>query len=260
MQFSNVAWSRPPSYLDARNFSSAFWQVLASAHLPALPASAAQALPNVAPATDSATALAQLVVGAPNDAIKHLEAAVQGSATIPDALRAQVLALLAAAQSDYGRLLAATDGWFNAQMDRVSGWYKRQSQWVMVVIALLVTTVSGIDTRDVIRTLSATDPCVLAQYAQQAGDMAQQSAGNAIPVPKGCTGAAAMAPLDVTNFAHVGFPNWTYEKDGYLRWPGMLLTLVALTLGGPFWFDALKALVNVRSAGRKPERTDQPPQ
>jgi hypothetical protein len=31
-----------------------------------------------------------------------------------------------------------------------------------------------------------------------------------------------------------------------------------LFLGGPFWFDALYKLTNVRCAGRKPGRTDEP--
>jgi hypothetical protein len=41
-------------------------------------------------------------------------------------------------------------------------------------------------------------------------------------------------------------------RSPWLHWPGMLVTFVALSLGGPFWFDALGTLVNVRMAGTKP--------
>ena len=36
---------------------------------------------------------------------------------------------------------------------------------------------------------------------------------------------------------------------------GWLLTALAGLMGAPFWFDTLKTLVNVRSAGPKPSST-----
>ena len=33
---------------------------------------------------------------------------------------------------------------------------------------------------------------------------------------------------------------------------GYILTALAISLGAPFWFDLLKKLVNIRSAGNKP--------
>jgi hypothetical protein len=37
---------------------------------------------------------------------------------------------------------------------------------------------------------------------------------------------------------------------------GLLMSVVALTLGAPFWFDVLNRLVNVRTSGNRPD-TDQ---
>jgi hypothetical protein len=34
---------------------------------------------------------------------------------------------------------------------------------------------------------------------------------------------------------------------------GLLITIVAVSLGAPFWFDLLKCLINVRMAGEKPD-------
>ncbi|HWE62939.1 MAG TPA: hypothetical protein VHB98_14590 [Chloroflexota bacterium] len=34
--------------------------------------------------------------------------------------------------------------------------------------------------------------------------------------------------------------------------PGLLLTIFALSLGAPFWFDMLQKLVNLRASGNPP--------
>ena len=43
---------------------------------------------------------------------------------------------------------------------------------------------------------------------------------------------------------------------------GLLRTIVGVSLGASFWFDALKGLINLRSSGEKPEAaflTNPPP-
>lgn len=37
-------------------------------------------------------------------------------------------------------------------------------------------------------------------------------------------------------------------------WPGWLLTIVAVSLGAPFWFDVLMKIANLRANGPKPPR------
>jgi hypothetical protein len=43
------------------------------------------------------------------------------------------------------------------------------------------------------------------------------------------------------------FWGWT------VKFTGLLLTVIACSLGAPFWFDLLKRFVNIRGAGLKPE-------
>jgi hypothetical protein len=38
---------------------------------------------------------------------------------------------------------------------------------------------------------------------------------------------------------------------------GLSLTAIAVSLGAPFWFDVLNKLINIRSAGKQPERSRQ---
>lgn len=294
-RFVDVVKTRPPSYVDARNFSSALWQVIAQKH----PA------PAGAPDADQVTDIAKLVVAAPDSAIATLKNAVSGMTEVP-ALQKQLLGLLAQAGGTYDGLLAATDGWFNAQMDRVSGWYKRQTQLIMIGIAFVVISLSGVDTLEMVRTLSVIDPKELTAIADTVGPRGLRAepspAATAAPatpraaaprapaVPLAVAGAtlpplatptlapnaqgpgltngpSATQPFDITQFAHLHFDLWTNwgwrsttnSRIEYARASGMMLTLVALALGGPFWFDALCSLANVRSAGRKPKRADQPP-
>jgi hypothetical protein len=271
LHFWNIVATRPPSYLDARNFSSAFWQVVQESAAPAAanPPSGANA-----PADDDEiTALGKLVASEPDSVIATLKNSV-AAIEAPPSLKKQMLSLLAQAGNDYDKLLAATDGWFNAQMDRVSGWYKRQSQWIMIGLAFLIVSLSGVDTLEMVRTLSVLDPTQLTSIADDVQKRVTKDGSAALTpaplptlAPAGQTnGPTTVSPFDLTQFAHPHpdlWTNWGWESKAdngkvYQRGPGMALTLLALALGGPFWFDSLCSLANVRAAGRKPRRSDQP--
>jgi hypothetical protein len=44
------------------------------------------------------------------------------------------------------------------------------------------------------------------------------------------------------------------------RMLGLLLTILAVSLGAPFWFDMLNKVINIRSSGRAPEERTKPPE
>jgi hypothetical protein len=187
------------------------------------------------PATDSELDQA-LVLANPKKIMTALRTAVGSMSKVPS-LQKPLLSLLATAGDDYDKLLRATDGWFNAQMDRVSGWYRRRTMTIMSVIALIVVSISGIDTPDVVKILSATDPATMQAFVV--------AAESATPTTS--------RPFDVTKFTHPRIRFWENWRTDF---PGLALTWLAVWLGGPFWFDALSSLANVRAAGRKPQRSD----
>jgi hypothetical protein len=54
---------------------------------------------------------------------------------------------------------------------------------------------------------------------------------------------------------------WSGENlCDWTSWPqrliGWILTMTAVSLGAPFWFDLLNKLMNIRNAGKKPETSD----
>jgi hypothetical protein len=224
-----------PSYVDARNFSMAFWQSVL--------AGKAIAPTGGAPATQAAAA-APAIVTEPK---AFLDALRQSAQVIPnDSLRASVSSLLITAGDDYEKLLKATDAWFNAQMDRVSGWYRRQTQYVLIGIAAIVVIGTGLDSIEVGKHLYATPIALSAAAASIQGAFPN---GQTDPAKLQAAYTTVLAGENLQQFMHPLFAEFGSH------YPGMIATLIALSLGTPFWFDALGKLVNVRMAGAKPAST-----
>jgi hypothetical protein len=227
-----------PSYLEARNFSLALWQGVHQG-LSQPPTGAAANL-IAAPATLFAQ-LGTTVSDLPDDAKE---------------LKKTLAALINSASGDYNRLLAVTDDWFNAQMDRVSGWYKRTTQWWLVGIGAVIVIAGGVDSIDIAKQ-AYSSPAATAAFAKAiAQSVAAQPSGK--PTQDSMTSVAS----EVSN-AFANEPTvkvfWSAETapktaGGWIEKAfGLLFTVAAVSLGAPFWFDILKSLVNVRMAGDKPD-------
>jgi hypothetical protein len=66
--------------------------------------------------------------------------------------------------------------WFNSAMERVSGWYKRRTQAVLLVVALLVTITMNADTLQFVKVLWS-DPAIRAAMVAQAQRGSREVAG-----------------------------------------------------------------------------------
>jgi hypothetical protein len=58
------------------------------------------------------------------------------------------------AQNDIDRFEILLEKWYNDTMDRVSGWYKRQTQWILILIGFIIAGIGNIDTIKIYRILS----------------------------------------------------------------------------------------------------------
>ena len=222
------------------------------------------------------------------------------------------------------------EDYFNQAMERVSGWYKRNVQLVLAVIAIIVTLALNIDSLYIIDVLmksptirAAVDEmatehvnAVIAQQATAAAATAPTaasatpaSAAAATPVPdapnegtsSGGTSAIVTPPLKTLDEIKAVGLNLGWDRclmpesvhswidknvmredkgkvcpgsnlsrltddpaiilprptDGPAMWAikkflGLLLTVIAASLGAPFWFDLLNKAVNLRLTGQKP--------
>lgn len=200
---------------------------------------------------------------------------------VPDPDVRRVLSLLAAEAGPDGQKLKETiERWFNTSMDRVAGWYKRKTQVVNVMLAVVVTVAVNADSLLIVRSLS-NDSALRAALVAQAQAMARET-----PPPAGQPGTGQDPPVTdleqrIDKLTSLGLPvGWTDDPGaGLRRWPGWfpgdkgaaawaatwrdtarshllgwLVTALAASLGAPFWFDILNKVITIRSAGKIPEK------
>jgi hypothetical protein len=131
---------------------------------------------------------------------------------------------------------------FNDSMERASGWYKRKVQIVIVICAAVLAIGLNVDTVHVASYLlddTAARTAVAAQaQGANAADALKQVEQLQLPVGWGDQGPQGSD----RNLSHL--PGW-----GLRRLPGWILTIAALSLGAPFWFDLLSRFARLRSAG-----------
>ena len=176
-----------------------------------------------------------------------------GIAALPEGdVKTALMALIQHAHGDLEEARKAIEGWFDSAMDRCSGWYKRHTQIVTVVIAAIVTIAANADTIHIGRRLRS-DPVVRNAIVEQAKIHAQQDPGGNKDV---------LSPEERASLGGVlGWQGFTTDKsgDGFLDWfervIGWILTIVAVSLGAPFWFDILNKFMNLRTAGKSPDET-----
>jgi hypothetical protein len=159
--------------------------------------------------------------------------------------------------------------WFDESMDRVSGWYKRRAQLVTFIVAVGLAVGLNASALRIGEQLSA-EPKVLAAVVAKAEAIAKEPAPETEPGADESKATALkqsgedmekavddLAALDLPIFwAKENVPEWSRGGMG-LALVGWLVTALAVSLGAPFWFDALNKLSNLRLAGKRPE--DKPP-
>ena len=87
-------------------------------------------------------------------AVADLRAAIDANQTLPAPLARALRTLINDAGGDIEKVKSNVQQWFDGSMDRVSGWYKRRAQFVLLIIGAVVSVVVNVDTMSIIDTLS----------------------------------------------------------------------------------------------------------
>lgn len=225
-----------PAYLEAKIFSTALFDLL-------IPGQADQSL----------AGLRQAVNNLPNLDLKRA-----------------LLPLLDRAGGSLDTARQNIETWYDTAMDRLSGLYKRRTQWILFALGLTLAVILNVDT---LRTTTKlwNDPVLREHLAQEANDQLKKQDQQPLNEKKSSSASdnlvsAGQAALAL--YSEKGMPiGWSddalkvWRSSGWLRvWSifivvvGWLFTAIAVSLGAPFWFDFLNKTLNLnaRLNGPKP--------
>jgi hypothetical protein len=207
-----------PSYISPRTFALALFDTIASTD----------------PAPDSRTfaSIRGKVVEIQNDDLKRA-----------------LLVCMDSADENLDQARANVERWFEEAMERVTGWYKRKMQLIIVGVAAAMSVALNVDSFEVTNALW--------------NDAALRDA--VVAAAQKDTGQALAGDLDVIRerLEGLGLPlGWSSAPEGLAAWSakvaGLIFTTVALSLGAPFWFDLLNRFMGIGSSGRSPNMPSAP--
>lgn len=219
-------YGKMPSYIPSRVFASSVLDLLAPA-----------------------TAVDSLVARLPNGGLKDSVSALARDVGMErDALRAGI------------------ETWFDATMDRASGWYKRRAQTILFVIGFVLALAMNADAINVATTLwhNPGQRAVIVSAAETAASKQQDADTVDSATLDGV--AKKLQEIEALQFP-LGWNNSrddprNFPDDGkglFLKVLGLLITGFAISLGAPFWFDVIGRGVSLRSSGKKPPPESQSP-
>jgi hypothetical protein len=175
-------------------------------------------------------------------------------------LQRALVALLRESEGDLKSFKTNIENWFNSAMDRVSGWYKRYTQYCLLGLAMLCAVICNVDSIHILQVLS-TDPKIRQSLVDEAARAKKPESG---PAPSGTpTLVTDWKGLNaqVEELDSLSLPiGWNSSQTDYFgrQWlfviVGWLLTALAGSLGAPFWFDTLNRIMNIRGSGKVPDQ------
>lgn len=181
-------------------------------------------------------------------------------------------------QEANSRFLAKVNGWFDQTIDRVADRFTNSTRIVTFVASLVVALVLQLDTAALVGRLNA-DPVLRQNLVEQAvqaqktllvpaGAPATQASPQTPAQPGAPDAAAQTTPqedqdqqirdrlqflssvdvIEMPGSLHEWVARWESPSG---HWPmkllGIIFTALLLSLGAPFWYNALKNLIRLRS-------------
>ena len=154
-------------------------------------------------------------------------------------------------------------------MDRVTGAYRRKTQFAVVVVAVVLVGLLGVDTFKVLSRLYVDDQVRFALAASVATNSASPPpavASSDTPPLTYDQQLNLLSALDDPRFlgsivsGPVGLSQDDRDAESRpmaeaIHVAGIIITIVVVSLGAPFWFDIFQLFMNARLAGPKPQTT-----
>lgn len=215
-----------PSYISSRQFGTAMIDLLVKAGAEDRPAEARAALDSLK------NGIQMLGNDSTRDALLVMVRAVESSEKQAD--------------KQLAALRQNVEQWFDATMERATGWYKRKAQKLALAVGMALALAFNANTLQLSRSL------------WQDSSLRSTVAASAVAyIEKGDDVKAGQAKAELES---MGLPlGWSQRNlpgslgDGIWWLVGLLLTGFAISQGSPFWFDLLGRVINIRGTGKKPQ-------
>jgi hypothetical protein len=214
-------------------------------------------LPSYIPSRNFALALMDLAARGPTNAQNenrdHIPLSIETlRRNLPNvqnpAVKRVLLTALDSSNGDLDNVRQTIQAWYDSSMDRISGWYKRSTQWIIFGIGVVVAVSINVDTIDIAKFLytnKAARAAIVADAAVAAADTAYLHQGY----------QQARARITDESLLPVGWRNINTPGDVLHHILGWLVTALASTMGAPFWFDLLNKMMVIRSTVKPHEKS-----
>ncbi|MEO5815958.1 MAG: hypothetical protein ABIT20_11830 [Gemmatimonadaceae bacterium] len=228
-----------------------------------------RALPSYVPARNFADTLIDLAIRGPvkseyaimqTDAVPSVASlrANVGRLRSPQLIRA-VLTAMDHAGNDMNVVRQNIQTWFDSGMDRVSGQYKRHTHFWLFVIGLVLAAGLNVNAIAITNHL-ARNKAVREALVARASEVLRDSLyvkklpDSASRRQEAEAVTSQLSALDLP----IGIENYNRPRtaaDLVRMIGGILITAFAVTLGAPFWFDALNKMMVIRSTVKPHEKS-----
>jgi hypothetical protein len=172
-------------------------------------------------------------------------------------LQKTLLSLVDNAGRDLARAQKDIANWFDAAMERVSGWYKRKLALITLGFAFLITIALNADTINMVQVFASDTGArtMFVAAAEKIADEEFRQDADATAIIKEIEDEVQDLELPVGWSTKTGTPRSlpTTPRGWIVKIGGLLATTLLVSLGAPFWFDLLSKLSNLRGAGQIPK-------
>ena len=184
-------------------------------------------------------------------------------------LRQSLTAIWLDSNNDESIFKDKIESWFTGNMVRVSGWYKRQVQKALLLVAFILAAVMNIDSIRIARDIPHDDELRSAMVKQLPKLIPQQGLFSDEQVLKATSVGAEIELLKqryqvlqrTTNELETlglpigwhgfGFISQSFQwYDWLLMVFGWLISAFAASMGADFWFSSIGKVINLRSGGK----------
>jgi len=189
-----------------------------------------------------------------NQAVKGVDSMADALPDTPggNQLKALVTSYVAEAKGDADSFRRSVCEHFDMVMDRASGWFKRKTQVVAFWSAAVLVVAGNVDTLEITTTL-ANNSAAQAQMISIATQLNMAIPVEQVGIQDSHEKARQAFEFTTLKFGWYGyFSNaesktvWEYLLAGLAKALGLLISIMAISLGAPFWFDILHKMTKVR--------------